>query len=77
MSREVVADAGPLIALAITGHLPLLVELFDRVLIPEAVRDELELSSERVGPILDELREAGYRLSDPLVQHLRDLADEA
>ena len=49
MSQVVVADAGPLIALARTGHLPLLPRLFERVLIPEAVRDELELSSNRPG----------------------------
>ena len=49
MSEIVVADAGPLIALARTGRLSLLERLFDRVLIPEAVRDELELSSDRPG----------------------------
>jgi len=49
VSRLVVADAGPLIALATTGHLPLLQHLFQRVLIPEAVRDELTLSSDRPG----------------------------
>lgn len=49
MSQIVVADAGPLIALARTGHLPLLKHLFKRVLIPKAVADELELSSDRPG----------------------------
>jgi predicted nucleic acid-binding protein len=47
--QAVVADAGPLIALATTGHLSLLHGLFGHVLIPEAVRDELELSSHRPG----------------------------
>lgn len=49
MSHEVVSDAGPLIALARTQHLSLLERLFERVLIPEAVRDELALTSERPG----------------------------
>jgi predicted nucleic acid-binding protein len=49
VSELVVADAGPLIALARTGHLALLKGLFDRVLIPAAVRDELELASDRPG----------------------------
>jgi len=49
VSEVVIADAGPLIALARTGHLSLLPRLFDRVLIPEAVRDELETSSDRPG----------------------------
>lgn len=49
MSQVVVADAGPLIALARTGHLSLLPQLFERVLIPQAVRDELHTSSERPG----------------------------
>ena len=161
MSQIVVADAGPLIALARTGHLPLLKHLFKRVLIPKAVADELELASDKPGaralaqaiaprswlvvkpvrgddplesalgrgereaillasredalllmddrkgrraarsagvrvigtgrvliaakrkgllqsvsPVLDELVEVGYRLSDALVQRLRELAGE-
>ncbi|HUT34087.1 MAG TPA: DUF3368 domain-containing protein [Planctomycetota bacterium] len=49
MSHVVIADAGPLIALARTGRLSLLPDLFDRVWIPEAVRDELETCSDRPG----------------------------
>ena len=43
------ADAGPLIALARTGHINPLSGLFERVLIPEAVREELQLNSGRPG----------------------------
>jgi hypothetical protein len=45
----VVADATPLIALARIGRLTLLRELFDTVLIPEAVRDELSAKPDRPG----------------------------
>jgi uncharacterized protein len=44
-----VADAGPLIALARTDHLDLLSSMFREVLIPEAIREELKLSSDRPG----------------------------
>ena len=37
----VVSDASPLISLAMTGHLELLKHLYQQVLIPEAVYQEL------------------------------------
>jgi predicted nucleic acid-binding protein len=37
----VVADAGPLHYLVLTGDIELLPELFERVLVPQVVRDEL------------------------------------
>lgn len=49
MRRIVVSDAGPLIALARIGHLDFLAQLFSEVLIPEAVREELKLTSDRPG----------------------------
>ncbi len=49
MSRIVVADAGPLIALATAGRIELLSGLFEQVLIPEAVREELKPNSDRAG----------------------------
>jgi len=45
----VVADTGPLIGLGRVGHLNLLRELYQRILIPPAVHDELRLGSGRPG----------------------------
>jgi len=47
--KLVVADAGPLIALSRVGRLPLLRALFDDVLIPAAVLEELRLDETRPG----------------------------
>lgn len=45
----VVSDSSPLIALASIGHLDLLRALYGRVLIPEAVRDEVSGDIDRRG----------------------------
>jgi len=47
----IVADAGPLIALAKTGSLDLLKNLFGKVLIPIAVHKELHIDSSRPGSV--------------------------
>lgn len=49
MSRVVVADAGPLIALARIGRLELLNRLYGGVVVPTAVMEELQLDSYRPG----------------------------
>jgi predicted nucleic acid-binding protein len=49
LSELIVADAGPLIGLARGDWLWLLQRLYRRVLIPPAVRDELELEAPRPG----------------------------
>lgn len=49
MTGIVVADTGPLIALGRVECLKLLHDLYQDVLIPPAVRDELHLGSERPG----------------------------
>ena len=47
--KVVVADAGPLIGLGRIDHLTVLQQLYGELLIPERVRDELHLSSNRPG----------------------------
>ncbi|MYA07365.1 MAG: DUF3368 domain-containing protein [Holophagales bacterium] len=49
MSQEVVADTGPLIALAHVGKLDLLRRLYGRVTVPKSVVSELAIGSSRPG----------------------------
>jgi predicted nucleic acid-binding protein len=49
VTRRIVADAGPLIALARTGYLHLLRDMLGTVEIPPAVQDELRLNSNMPG----------------------------
>ena len=49
MNRPVVADTGPLIALARVERLELLPRLYGRVIVPPAVHAELALDSDRPG----------------------------
>ncbi len=44
-NKIIISDTGPLISLAKTGQLFILKELFEQVLIPKAVHDELYLES--------------------------------
>jgi len=49
MSSVIVADAGPLIALAKIGHLNLLHQMYGDVLIPSAIFKELAVDSQKPG----------------------------
>jgi predicted nucleic acid-binding protein len=61
MSRIVVADAGPLIALARIGRIELLRLLYGDAVIPAAVMEELQLDSGRPGAdALRAARNAGW-----------------
>jgi predicted nucleic acid-binding protein len=41
MNGRIVSNTGPLIALAMTDHLDLLLKVFNEVIVPEAVHDEI------------------------------------
>ncbi len=52
MPEAIVVNTGPLIALAGIGQLGLLVRLFDRVMVPGTVREEMAAHSHRQAPDL-------------------------
>ena len=57
----IVADAGPLIGLAITGRVEILGALFERVLISRAVLEELQIEASRLGSLASsKAREEGW-----------------
>jgi predicted nucleic acid-binding protein len=64
-----VVNASPLISLFRSGQASLLPRLFDRIVVPEAVWQE-------VGDGLEKLRNAGLWLSDDLVRLLKRQAAE-
>lgn len=57
----IVADAGPLIGLAIAGRFEILGALFKKVLIPQAVLEELQIEASRPGSFaLSKAKEEGW-----------------
>lgn len=73
MTREVIADTGPLIALARIGEIGLLRRLYGRVVVPPAVHTELAIDSNRPGAkVLARVFAAGWiaveRVVDSRVQ---------
>jgi predicted nucleic acid-binding protein len=57
----IVADAGPLIGLAIAGRVEILGALFENVLIPQAVLEELQIEASRPGSsALSKAKEEGW-----------------
>ena len=61
MTRPVVADTGPLIALARVGRLELLQQRYGRVVVPPTVHAELALDSDRPGArVLSDAFNAGW-----------------
>lgn len=57
----IVADAGPLIGLAIAGRVEILGALFGKVLIPQAVLEELQIEASRPGSFaLSKAKEEGW-----------------
>ena len=85
MTSIVVADAGPLIGMARTGHLSLLQQLYNSILIPPRVFEELKISSGKPGAkVVSEALNAGWieiadlkRASDSAILRLLIDAGEA
>jgi len=81
----VVADAGPLIGMARTGHLSLLQQLYNSIVIPPRVFEELMISSGKPGAkVVSEALNAGWieiadlkRASDSAILRLLIDAGEA
>ena len=66
MTRAIVSDTGPLIALARVGQLDLLRRLYGQVIVPSAVHAELALGSNRPGAkALAATLEAGWVAVQP------------
>ena len=67
MNEPIVADTGPLIGLARSSDLDILPQLYQTVLIPKAVHDELQIGSSRPGAmVLARALKTGWLRPSPL-----------
>ncbi len=65
----IVSDAGPLIGLAIAGHVEILHSLFEQILIPQAVLEELQLEASRPGSLaLSKAKDAGWLSTEDVLE---------
>lgn len=61
----IVADAGPLIGLAVAGRIEILHALFDPILVPRVALEELQLEASRPGSFaLSKAKDAGWLSSE-------------
>lgn len=80
---QIVCNSGPLIALGLLGRLDLLKSLFDVVLVPEAVRKEIELGGAKLSGLEDFRRADWIRVvplqekHDELLESLLDVGEAA
>ena len=73
-SALIVADAGPLIGLAVAGRIEMLHTLFEQIRVPAAVLGELQLEASRPGSFaLSKAKDAGW-LSSEDVPESTDMA---
>ncbi|MGO8674998.1 MAG: DUF3368 domain-containing protein [Limisphaerales bacterium] len=81
--RRIICNSGPLIALGILARLDLLNSLFDEVLVPEAVRREIERGGVRLSGVEDFRRADWVRIvplkgkRDELLESLLDAGEAA
>lgn len=76
--RLIVADSSPLIALASSGHIGVLLELITDVVIPETVFQECTVQNSKPGAqsILDAVAsDRIHRVADPNIDAFRDIDD--
>lgn len=80
---QIVCNAGPLIALGLLGRLDLLKSLFDMVLVPEAVQQEIEQGGMKLAGLADFRRADWIRVvplqnkRDELLESLLDVGEAA
>jgi predicted nucleic acid-binding protein len=83
VNGPIVSNSGPLIALAILDQLEILRHLFSSVLIPEAVRDEVEAGGKQLAGVANFRRADWIRVmtpsteADPVLESLLDRGEAA